>query len=173
MSVGRWRYSPATLTRSVSSIDQFHTAAGPPRPGKSGVVRRSPLLLDDLRVLMLHLSGRVTDWPRGVAARWDKVALMGFAGAHLRSELIHLTIGDVTVHRSDGLHVRLRSSKPTGRARVGAGVAVRSRQNSESPPGVNAAATARTRNELAASSSSRPSSSAPMVCRVVPVVRCR
>jgi integrase len=37
--------------------------------------------------------------------------LLGFAGAHRRSELVGLTLADVTLHRTDGLHVRLRSSK--------------------------------------------------------------
>ena len=37
--------------------------------------------------------------------------VMGFAGAHRRSELVALTLADVTLHRTDGLHVRLRSSK--------------------------------------------------------------
>jgi site-specific recombinase XerD len=132
--VGRWRYSPASLTRWVSSINQFHTAAGLPAPGRSEVVRRalsgvrrirstppvrrSPLLLDDLRVLMLHLCTRVTEWPGGVAARRDMaVLLMGFAGAHRRGELVALTVADVTLHRSDGLHVRLRSSKTDQEAR--------------------------------------------------------
>jgi site-specific recombinase XerD len=134
VGVGRWRYSPASLTRWVSSINQFHTAAGLPAPGRSEVVRRalsgvrrirstppvrrSPLLLDDLRVLMLHLSTRVTEWPGGVAARRDMaVLLMGFAGAHRRGELVALTVADVTLHRSDGLHVRLRSSKTDQEAR--------------------------------------------------------
>ncbi len=39
--VGRWRYTPATLSRWVSSINQFHTAAGLPPPGGSEVVRRA------------------------------------------------------------------------------------------------------------------------------------
>ena len=37
--------------------------------------------------------------------------LMGFAGAHRRSELVALTLADVTLHFTDGLHVRLRRSK--------------------------------------------------------------
>jgi hypothetical protein len=41
MSVGRWRYSPATVTRWVSLINQLHTAAGLPAPGKSEVVPRA------------------------------------------------------------------------------------------------------------------------------------
>ena len=36
---------------------------------------------------------------------------MGFAGASRRSELVALTLADVTLHQADGLHVRLRSSK--------------------------------------------------------------
>ena len=39
--VGKWRYTPATLTRWVSSINQFHTAAGHDAPGRSEVVRRA------------------------------------------------------------------------------------------------------------------------------------
>ena len=38
---GPWRYSPATLTRWASSINQFHTAAGLAAPGRSEVVRRA------------------------------------------------------------------------------------------------------------------------------------
>ena len=34
-SVGRWRYTPATLSRWVSSINQFHTAAGLDAPGRT------------------------------------------------------------------------------------------------------------------------------------------
>jgi hypothetical protein len=36
---------------------------------------------------------------------------MGFAGAFRRSELVGLSVGDVTRHWTDGMHVRLRSSK--------------------------------------------------------------
>ncbi|MGS0688828.1 tyrosine-type recombinase/integrase [Nakamurella sp. GG22] len=126
--VGRWRYAPASLTRWVSSINQFHTAAGLAAPGRSEVVRRalsgirriratppvrrSPLLLDDLRTLLSTIDQSAGAWPGGVAARRDAaLLLMGFAGASRRSELVGLTLGDVTLHRADGLHVRLRSSK--------------------------------------------------------------
>jgi len=37
--------------------------------------------------------------------------LMGFAGAHRRGELVGLTLADVTLHSTDGVHVRLRTSK--------------------------------------------------------------
>ena len=40
-SVGKWRYTPSTLTRWVSSINQFHTAAGFDAPGRAEVVRRA------------------------------------------------------------------------------------------------------------------------------------
>src|SRR4051794_36707567 len=43
--------------------------------------------------------------------------VMGFAGAHRRSELGGLTLADVTLHKTDGLHVRLRSSKTDQEAR--------------------------------------------------------
>ena len=42
---------------------------------------------------------------------------MGFAGAHRRSELVALTLADVTLHPTDGLHVRLRTSKTDQEAR--------------------------------------------------------
>ncbi len=126
--VGRWRYAPASLTRWVSSINQFHTAAGLPAPGRSEVVRRAlsgvrrirstppvrraPLLLEDIRTLITSIEQTGTGWPGGVGARRDiAVLLMGFAGASRRSELVALTLADVALHKTDGLHVRLRSSK--------------------------------------------------------------
>jgi len=132
--VGRWRYAPATLTRWVSTINQVHTAAGLDAPGRCEVVRRAlsgirriratpptrraPLLLQDVRTLMVDLAGRAADWPAGVAARRDMaLLLMGFAGAHRRGELTALTLADVTLHSTDGLHVRLRTSKTDQEAR--------------------------------------------------------
>ena len=41
----------------------------------------------------------------------------GFAGAHRRSELVALTLADITLHPTDGLHVRLRTSKTDQEAR--------------------------------------------------------
>ncbi len=125
---GTFRYAPATLTRWASSINQVHTAAGLEPPGRSELVRRAlagirrlrrtppvrraPLLLDDVRGLVDWLALVAGGWPAGVAARRDTaLLLMGFAGAFRRSELVGLTVGDVTLHRADGLHVRLRSSK--------------------------------------------------------------
>jgi len=130
---GEWRYSPATLTRWASSINQFHTAAGLAAPGRSEVVRRAlsgirrlratppnrraPLLLEDIRRLLAAMAPFST-WPGGVIARRDAALLLvGFATAARRSELVGLTVGDVAVHRVDGLHLRLRTSKTDQEAR--------------------------------------------------------
>jgi site-specific recombinase XerD len=131
---GKPRYTPATLTRWVSTINQFHTSADHPTPGRSEVVRRTlsgirrtratppkrrtPLLLDDLRTLLQPLDNEYKGWPAAVAARRDTaLLLMGFGGAHRRSELVGLTLADVSVHPADGLHVRLRTSKTDQEAR--------------------------------------------------------
>ena len=125
---GRPAFGAATLTRWMSSINQVHTAAGHPAPGRSEVVRRalsgirrtrqtppkrrSPLLLADLRTILGSMSPLLRVWPSAIAAHRDgALLLMGFAGAHRRSELINLQVGDVTVHPQDGLHLRIRSSK--------------------------------------------------------------
>ena len=142
--VGKWRYTPATLTRWVSSINQFHTAAGLDAPGRAEVVRRalsgirrirstppvrrSPLLLDDIRTLLQPMiESAAGSWPAGVGARRDAaLLLMGFAGAHRRSELVALTLADVTLHKADGLHVRIRSVQDRpGSPRPGQGPALR------------------------------------------------
>ncbi len=112
----------------MSSINQVHTAAGLDPPGRTEVVRRAlsgirriratppvrraPLLLADIRTLLTSLAAATGDWPSGVAARRDMaVLLMGFAGAHRRSELTAPTLADITLHPTDGLHVRIRRSK--------------------------------------------------------------
>jgi len=125
---GHPRFSSASLLRWCSSINQIHTAAGFAAPGRSEVVRRalagvrrtrkippkrrSPLLLADVRLLLEAMQPSMGVWPAGMAAHRDSaLLLMGFAGAHRRSELTSLRVGDVTVHPLDGLHVRIRSSK--------------------------------------------------------------
>ena len=125
---GRAAFSSASLSRWVSSVNQVHTAAGFPAPGRSEIVRRalagvrrlrktapkrrSPLLLADVRKMLEAMGPSMTVWPAGMAAHRDAaLLLMGFAGAHRRSELVALQISDVTVHPTDGLHVRIRSSK--------------------------------------------------------------
>ena len=114
-ATGRCGTRPATLTRWVSTINQVHTAAGLDPPGRSELVRRAlsgirriratppnrraPLLLADIRTLMTSIGESAGGWPAGVAARRDTaLLLMGFAGAHRRSELVALTLADVTLH---------------------------------------------------------------------------
>ncbi len=125
---GRPAFGSASLTRWASSINQVHTAAGFPAPGRSEVVRRAlsgvrrmrkappkrraPLLLADVRLLLEAMRPSMGVWPAAMAAHRDAALLLvGFAGAHRRSELVGLHLSDVTVHPADGLHVRVRSSK--------------------------------------------------------------
>ncbi|WP_420116549.1 hypothetical protein [Micromonospora sp.] len=122
------RYKTATLIRWVASINQIHRAAGHPGPGRSERVRRTlggikrqhgtrpsrrdPLLLTDLRALLGPLSQSFGAWPAGIAARRDTaLLLLGFTLAARRSELTTLTLGNLTLHGDDGLHVLLRRSK--------------------------------------------------------------
>jgi len=126
--VGKWRYAPATLTRWVASINRCTPPPASTRPAAtkssaaplSGIRRiratppnrRAPLLLADIRTLIISIGDTAGTWPAGVSARRDMaLLLMGFAGAHRRSELVALTLDDVTLHSTDGLHVRLRRSK--------------------------------------------------------------
>lgn len=124
-------YAPATLTRWVAAIGHRHRAAGHTAPGSAEVVsatlsgiRRSyaaagdrppkrvaPLLAED--VVAIAAARQAADgWAARVYERRDSaLLLMGFAGAFRRSELAGLEIGDITRHRHDGLHVRLRRSK--------------------------------------------------------------
>jgi hypothetical protein len=68
--------------------------------------------------MLTSLTAEAGGWPTGVAARRDAALLLiGFAGAHRRSELVALTLADVTLHGTDGLHVRLRRSKTDQEAR--------------------------------------------------------
>jgi len=69
-----------------------------------------PLLLDDVRTLLTAMD--CSRWPSGLTAARDALVLLaGFAGALRRSELAALTIGDLTWHPADGIHVRIRASK--------------------------------------------------------------
>lgn len=131
-------YAPATMARRLAAIAAAHRDTGhlPPtrdpgvlavlsgirRTRRRGAHRMQPLLLDDLKALLGAMD--YASWPAGVTATRDAFALLaGFAGALRRSELAALRIGDVTWHRHDGLHVRIRSSK-TDQEATGATVAL-------------------------------------------------
>ncbi|MBP2371331.1 hypothetical protein [Pseudonocardia parietis] len=119
-------FSPATMARRLAAIAAVHRDAGhrsPTRDPAVGAVltgikrarahsthQMRPLLLDDLRTLLSGME--FGTWPGGLTAARDAVVLLtGFAGALRRSELAALTLGDLHFHPSDGLHVRIRSSK--------------------------------------------------------------
>jgi hypothetical protein len=87
-------------------------------PGRPAPNRRAPLLLADIRTLMISIGETAGAWPAGMAARREHGAVAdGVRGAHRRSELVALTLEDVTLHATDGLHVRLRRSKTDHEAR--------------------------------------------------------
>lgn len=95
------------VTATLSGIRREYATAGD-RPQN----RRAPLLVDDIRVLVGTARDRCRGWADEVLERRDSaILLLGFAGAFRRSELSDLVCGDVTLHRLDGLHVRLRKSK--------------------------------------------------------------
>ncbi len=127
---GRPAYTPATLSRWCSSINQFHTAAGHPAPGSSEVVRRTlagirktratppvrraPLLLDDIKTVLFSMRehAAAASYAAKVRERRDSLLLLlGFAGALRRAELVGLDLADLILHRHDGLHLKLRMSK--------------------------------------------------------------
>ncbi|KQO98723.1 hypothetical protein ASF30_11720 [Leifsonia sp. Leaf264] len=125
-SAGEPFYATGTLDRWLSSINKAHELAGHPKPGKSPEVmttiagirrvrtrpinRKAPLLLPELKRVITSIDPTV--FAGGVIGLRDRALLLfGFAGGFRRSELAALTISDVTLHPSDGLHVRIRSSK--------------------------------------------------------------
>lgn len=125
-------YASNTFNGWLSAIDKMHELARQPRPSDSpevtavmaglrrtngGELRRMPaLLLEEMRALVTTID--VNTFPRGVHGVRDyALIVMGFAGAFRRSELAALLIGDVTFHREDGLHVRVRKSKTDQEAR--------------------------------------------------------
>ncbi|MCQ4121014.1 integrase [Rhodococcus tibetensis] len=129
---GERAYSPSTLSRWVSVIGHYHRTASLPNPAGetlvsstlSGIRRnyaaagdrprtpRAPLLTSDIVTIVGSARQAVTGWATEVHERRDSaLLLMGFAGAFRRSDLVGLNCGDVTLHRLDGVHVRLRRSK--------------------------------------------------------------
>lgn len=118
----------STLRRSLLVIGKVHKIRGVPNPKDDERVRRtwrgllrtigeaqtqkSPLLMDDLRKMMVALP----DTPTGHRDR--AIVLLGFAGAMRRSELVSLDISDLE-QTTEGLVVVLHRSKTdqTGKGR--------------------------------------------------------
>ncbi|WP_350247662.1 tyrosine-type recombinase/integrase [Rhodococcus sp. D-6] len=129
---GERAYSPATLARWVAGIGYHHRRAGHPAPGSdelvtatlSGIRRdyaaagerprtpRAPLLTADIVTIVEKMRADSDGWAAEVLERRDSaILLLGFAGAFRRSELVALACNDVSLHRLDGLHIRLRKTK--------------------------------------------------------------
>lgn len=125
-------YASNTFARWVAAIDKMNELGRYPRPSQDpeldltlkalrrtngGELRRVPaLLIEELRVMVSTIG--INSYPKGVIGTRDyALIVMGFAGAFRRSELAALTIGDVTLHETDGLHVRVRKSKTDQEAR--------------------------------------------------------
>ncbi|SKE69452.1 integrase [Mycobacteroides abscessus subsp. massiliense] len=130
---GERAYSTQSLGKWTSAIFDRHRRAGvDPNPAGHELVRqtmsgirrqyasrgdrprmpRTPLLTDDVMLLVTTAREQATGWASQVCERRDSaLLLMGFAGAFRRSELSALTGGDVELHAADGIHVHLRKSK--------------------------------------------------------------
>jgi site-specific recombinase XerD len=114
--------SVATLQHRMIAIHQAHTEKGFDSPVKDRLVKRTmqgirrtfgvaqrrvrALVKDDL----LELLVMVNKQKPLKAARDKAILLIGFAGAFRRSELVALTIADITPH-AHGVDLRIRRSK--------------------------------------------------------------
>ncbi|MBF6387137.1 site-specific integrase [Nocardia farcinica] len=95
------------VRQTMSGIRRQYAARGD-RPRQP----RTPLLTEDVVLLVSTAREQATGWAPQVCERRDSaLLLMGFAGAFRRSELSALTGGDVELHAADGVHVHLRKSK--------------------------------------------------------------
>ncbi|MDZ7931918.1 MAG: site-specific integrase [Rhodococcus sp. (in: high G+C Gram-positive bacteria)] len=129
---GERAYAVATFGTWIAAINHRHQTTGHPSPSAhelvtatlSGIRReyaaagdrprtpRDPLLVEDVKLLVQTAREQCRGWADEVLERRDSaILLLGFAGAFRRSELSGLLCGDVTEHRHDGLHIRLRKSK--------------------------------------------------------------
>jgi site-specific recombinase XerD len=124
------RFSLATLERRLASVGAAHkesnlpvpttVAEGPLHRVWRGIVREKtrsqekaePLLAPDMRLIVQSLprepeSGDLTIW----SYRDRALLLLGWAGAMRRSELVSLTVGDVTLVSGEGMNLHVRVSK--------------------------------------------------------------
>jgi site-specific recombinase XerD len=122
-------YKTSTITRRLATISIAHQAAGLPTPTREITVKatingirrvngsaqtgKAPLLTEQIRKMVGSLPDTLT------GSRDRALLLLGFAGAFRRSELVALTVDDIT-HESDGLVICIRRSKTdqTGNGRI-------------------------------------------------------
>ncbi|NIL92027.1 hypothetical protein RhoFasSB10_04381 [Rhodococcus fascians] len=82
------------------------------RRGRSARTSRDPPLVDEIKLSVETARQRCRAWAHEVLERRaSAILLRGFAGAYRCSELSRWACGDCTVHRHDGLHIRLRKAK--------------------------------------------------------------
>jgi integrase len=115
------RLKAATLEHHLSAIAKAHKAAGLSSPAKdsmliaetlkgikrvhgSAVAQKSPVLTEDLRLMLRMTPDRL------IGVRDRALLLIGFAGAFRRSELVSLDVEDLTFP-TEGLLITLRRSK--------------------------------------------------------------
>lgn len=114
--------SIATLQHRIIAIHRAHTDVGLPSPAKDHLVKRTmqgirrtlgtkqrrvtALVKDDMLEMMVHIEQQL---PMR-AARDKALLLIGFAGAFRRSELVALTIDDITPF-DNGVEIMIRRSK--------------------------------------------------------------
>lgn len=120
---GTRAFAIATLARWTASVNYFHRATGHTPPGSAQLVKdtmsglkrmyartlprppkkKDPLLLDPLRDIVRIARKDATTWRKKLRERRDSaILLLGFAGALRRSEIVALSIGDLTEHTEPG-----------------------------------------------------------------------
>jgi len=114
--------SVATLQHRLIAIHRAHIDAGLPSPAKDHLVKRTmqgirrmlgvkqrrvtALMKDDLLEMVVHVERKAPIR----AARDKALLLLGFAGAFRRSELVALTVADITNY-DNGVEIAIRRSK--------------------------------------------------------------
>lgn len=132
-------YRASSIERRLASLSHHHDQAGYGRglardpliattmrairrQRQESVARKRPLLVQDLRALVEAMEHH--RYPTGIAAARDTLLfVLAFATAMRREELSRLRIRDVSAHPTDGLWVRVATSK-TDQAGAGVRLAV-------------------------------------------------
>ncbi len=113
-------YKVATIERRLSSISKRHSTSGAPNPAKTEMIHHTMRgIRRDLGSAQEQKTAIVTDILRTMLTTLDTsraglrdraLLLIGFAGAFRRSELVSLTVADLSF-KPQGLVITLRRSK--------------------------------------------------------------